>query len=437
MASMLASLRGRVSLSYSSYDLIEERSSFPSSLLLQAYRLIKGDSRLDYSALLSFLTEPIGFTIKNKDRALDETDWWLAKIGGGKNFLNGLEAVQHTFPSLARGIFARHKREGERLSEFEGLLNFKDGENHSIIFENMQVSASRLETLTFCPFKYFLHYVLKVRVPDELEYDPGRWLEPWQRGELIHEIFCRFMRDLVKRKEKFSEKDHMPIIQKIGEEIVLRYKNEIPPPSEGIFKVEKNDIFQAIDVFMAVENKRKDEVEPLMFEVFFEGITPNNFSDFPLQLRGRIDRIDRVGKGFYRVIDYKTGRYTKFQNIKYFGGGKVLQHALYALAAEKILEDKGMDIAPKVIESGYSFPTPRGEGNEVIFKEFNRKDFKDLINEIIGIMTAGQFVVNPEARCDYCDYADICGPDALKRAKDKRPGNPDAFAHLDKLKNYK
>jgi len=437
MAAMLAALRGRASLSYSSHDLQAERSSFPSSLLLQAYRLLKGDSRLDYSALHSYLAEPVGFLNETADKALDEIDWWLAKIGGGKYFLNGLEAVQHTFPSLARGIFARQKREGNSISEFEGLLDFKTGKSHPIIFENMQVSASRLETLTFCPFKYFLHYVLKVRVPDELEYDPGRWLEPWQRGELIHEIFCRFMREFVKRKEKFSEKDHMPIIQKIGEKIILRYKNEIPPPSEGIFEAEKNEIFQAIDVFISVEKKRKDEVEPLMFEVFFEGITPDNFSDFPLQLRGRLDRIDRVGKGKYRVIDYKTGRYSKFQNIKYFGGGKVLQHALYAVAAEKLLKEKGVDIAPKVIESGYFFPTPRGEGNEIIFKEFNRKDFKAIIDEIVKLMTSGRFVVNPEAKCDFCDYAGICGPEAVKRAKYKQLYNPDEFSHLYKLKNYK
>jgi len=116
---------------------------------------------------------------------------------------------------------------------------------------------------------------------------------------------------------------------------------------------------------------------------------------------------------------------------------KELPHALYALAAEKLIKEKGVDKAPKVIESGYSFPTTRGEGNEVIFKEFNRKDFKAIIDEIVKIMTAGQFVVNPEAKCDFCDYADICGPEAVKRAKYKQQYNPDEFAHLNKLKNYK
>ena len=96
-----------------------------------------------------------------------------------------------------------------------------------------------------------------------------------------------------------------------------------------------------------------------------------------------------------------------------------------------------MDIAPKVVESGYSFPTHRGEGNEVIFKEFNRKDFKAIIDEIVKIIYAGLFVVNPEATCIFCDYANICGPGAVKRAKSKQQNNPDEFAHLNKLKNYK
>lgn len=52
-------------------------------------------------------------------------------------------------------------------------------------------------------------------------------------------------------------------------------------------------------------------------------------------------------------------------------------------------------------------------------------------------MFAGRFVVNPEAKCVFCDYAAICGPEAVKRAKDKRQKNPDEFAHLNKLKNYK
>jgi len=46
-AGLLSSLRGKAFLSYSSYDLIESRQSFPSSLLLQAPRLLERDPGLD------------------------------------------------------------------------------------------------------------------------------------------------------------------------------------------------------------------------------------------------------------------------------------------------------------------------------------------------------------------------------------------------------
>ncbi|MGM0466909.1 MAG: PD-(D/E)XK nuclease family protein, partial [Acidobacteriota bacterium] len=49
MARLIASLRGKIHLSYSCYDILGERESFPSSLMLQAFRLIKHNPRLDYS----------------------------------------------------------------------------------------------------------------------------------------------------------------------------------------------------------------------------------------------------------------------------------------------------------------------------------------------------------------------------------------------------
>ena len=53
MASLIASLRGKAVLSFSSYDVVGERAVFPSSILLQAHRLLEGNPKLDYSSLLS------------------------------------------------------------------------------------------------------------------------------------------------------------------------------------------------------------------------------------------------------------------------------------------------------------------------------------------------------------------------------------------------
>ena len=143
-----------------------------------------------------------------------------------------------------------------------------------------------------------------------------------------------------------------------------------------------------------------------------------------ISIAGRIDRIDRVGDGRYRVIDYKTGGYSIYEDLVAFGEGRVLQYALYAIAAEQILKKLKIDARPVVVESGYYFPTRKGEGNK-IFREFDRKAFKSLVSEILSILEKGNFVANPglgDIECEeYCDYAPICGGASAKdRAKAKK-----------------
>ena len=156
-----------------------------------------------------------------------------------------------------------------------------------------------------------------------------------------------------------------------------------------------------------------------------------------LRLAGRIDRIDRISGNHYRVIDYKTGSYSQFEDVKCFGEGRVLQDALYSVAAEEILKKMKIDPAPRVVEGGYSFPTRRGEGKEIIIKEVDRGELGRLLSELMKALKEGRFVVNPEAACDFCDYAPVCGGEAAKeRAKQKKDGNAEVFGFFEKLKKY-
>jgi len=465
MASLLAALRGRVTLSYSAYDVIEERPSFPSSVILQAARLVSGKPGLDYSALAAMFPEAQAFLPGEKQLALDETDWWLRQLAPGGELRDGLEAVKSNFDSLSRGIFARERREKPLVSEYEGKVKIDPAEVHPLRNPEIVMSASRLELLGRCPYRYFLRYVLEVNPPEELDLDESRWLSPLDRGSLLHEVYARFMREMRRRGEAVRAKKHRPLIGKIAEEVVTRYKEDIPPPTESIFEQERKGILEALDVFLAAEEEWAGKCEPLLFEVTFgmgkrgrtkkgkgkgdaeaaeEGMDEPASLDIggegPLALAGRIDRIDRVGEGRYRVVDYKTGSYGIFEDLVEFGKGKVLQHALYAIAAEQILKKMKIDARPKVVESGYYFPTRKGEGNKIL-REFNREKFKTLVAEIVGIIEKGNFVANPglgEKDCgEYCDYSAICGGTVAKdRAKAKKDRNPDAFAIFDKLKEY-
>ncbi len=469
MARMLAGLRGHVTLSFSAYDIIEERQSFPSSVILQAARLITGRPELDYSALGEVLPAARAFLPGEVGLAVDETDWWLEKLAPGGRLQDGLEAVKSNFDLLSRGIFARSRREKKLVTEFEGRVRIEPREVHPLHNPDILMSASRLELLARCPFAYFLKYILEVEPPAELELDQTRWLGALERGSLLHEVYARFMREVKKRREKVREATHRPLIHAIADEVIERYKEEIPPPAESIFEQERKELHETLDVFLAAEEEWEGGEEPLLFEVYFgrkrissessrfqeksSPIRDSLDSEIGMEeparvelgggrsipIAGRIDRIDRLGAGRYRVVDYKTGGFSSFEGLRMFGNGRVLQHALYAIAAEQVLEKLGIDAQPEVVESGYYFPTRRGEGNK-IFCEVDRRKFGELVARIISILEKGHFVVNPlgpPTDCDYCDYSIVCGGTAAReRAKKKKDDNSSIFDIFNRLKSY-
>lgn len=447
MASLLSSLRGRLILSYSAFDIVDERPSFPSSLLLQAFRLKHGRSDLDYTDLITAIPESSGILPGGLDRVLDEIDWWLAKLVPGGRFLEGRAAVLAHFSELDSGVAAVLARESELLSEYDGQVDLNPKEFHPSYNPTITVSATRLELLATCPFAYFLNYILVVSKPDELEYDQTRWLDPMQRGTLLHEIFCVFMRKLRDSKEHVDPEKHRALLEEIAEECIQGTREKIPPPTEGIFQRERRELYESLYVFLCTEKKRSQSGEPVLFEAGFglkkqdgEGIEQaveiQVDADKSVRLGGKIDRVDRIAPHAYRVIDYKSGSYFPYEDIVCFNRGRTLQHVLYGRAAGHILKAKDMDASPQVVESGYVFPTRRGEGREILFKQTCGTGLESLLNELLSILEQGNFLVHPEARCDFCDYLPVCGKEATSRSKTKRMCNPDAYGVFDRLKEY-
>lgn len=448
-AGVLASLHGQVTLSFPSYDVIEAKPSFPASIVLQAWRLLQGDASLNYSELLSSLPKPKGMLPEGTAEALDDTDWWLAKIRPGSD-VDAIDAVLRNFPDIASGTRAAAIRAGHKVSPYEGRIKVRPEDLHPSLNADIVMSASRIEKLAACPFGYFLEYVLGVRPPDEGKYDPSRWLDAAQRGRLVHDVLCRFMMKVRDAKEKVDPLRHAGLMKEVVDNSVARFRDEVPPPSEGIFEKEKKDILRTVEVFLNAEAGRSANVEPLLFEVSFgTGLKGGEGVEEPVEvdlgggrsfrLKGRIDRIDRIEKGGYRVIDYKTGKirdYDSLENARNcFGRGKILQHALYAVAAERILKAKGLDRAPRVVESGYSFPTRQGEGKEVFVRNLDRKRLREVLTLLFDIFQTGNFVANPNAECEFCDLAPACQGGA-KAAKGKKNDNPGEFGIFEKLKDY-
>jgi RecB family exonuclease len=439
LAATLASLRGRVLFSYSSYDIIEGRESFPSSVVLQAFRLCRRDPGLDYAALETGLPEASGFLPGRPDRAVDDLDWWLDRLTAADPRPDGPRTIAANFADLASGLAAAAARAGDALTAYEGIVDLAPlrAEVDPVAGRKAVMSATRLELLAKCPFAYFLRHVLMVEPPEEVEFDRARWLDPLQRGSLVHEILCEFMTAVAGSGEEVSSARHGAALARVGAGRIARTREKIPPPSEMIFESERRDLLETLEIFLAAEEKREDKGRPFAFEreIRREEIALGGGRSF--RLNGFIDRVDELGRDLYRIIDYKTGSPAAYEDLVEFGRGRTLQPALYAVSLEQILARERPGSKPRVAASGYLFPSRRGEGHEIMLRGFDRDRLRRLLNDLLGLLERGTFIAGPEAKCDHCDYAGVCVSGGPGRAERKRAANPAIFEAYDKLDEYK
>jgi len=439
LAAVLASLRGRVVLSYPSFDIVEGRESFPSSVVLQAFRLLRGDADLDYAALDKALAEASGFFPGGAGRAFDEADWWLDRLKTEPR-PDGPRTVAANFPDLAAGLAALDARVGEAMTAYDGLVDIGPlrAEVDPVADPSAVMSATRLELLAKCPFGYFLRHVLKVQPPEEVSFDRSRWLDPLQRGSLIHEVLCEFMTEVAAKGEDVSADRHAALMARLAGGKIAETKRTIPPPSDGVFESERRDILETLGIFMAAEEKREEKKgRPLAFEkeIDREKIPLGDGRSF--RLRGFIDRVDEIGKDTYRIIDYKTGSSKPYEDLVHFGRGRTLQPALDAIALERILSRERRGGTPRVAESGYLFPSRKGEGHEIMVRDFDRDRLRLLLNDLLALIEKGYFFAGPDAKCGYCDYCNVCVSGGPGSSAAKRTANPEIFAAYDKLDEYK
>ena len=151
-------------------------------------------------------------------------------------------------------------RDGEALTAYDGIVDIGPlrAEVDPVAGRTAVMSATRLELLAKCPFGYFLRHVLKVQPPEEVAFDRSRWLDPLQRGSLVHEILCEFMTEVAAkaggRRRGPARRAHGPDRRRADR----RDEADVPPPSEGIFESERRDILETLEIFMAAEEKRED-----------------------------------------------------------------------------------------------------------------------------------------------------------------------------------
>ncbi|MGQ7890685.1 PD-(D/E)XK nuclease family protein [Paenibacillus sp. WC2504] len=409
----LGSITGNVTLSYSSYQIAEGKQASPAFELLKIFRNKLQMSDADYTAMGNALGMPVSYlshkaTNEVSFLPLDSSDLWtVALTDKHDQTRNGRDTLNAAYPHMNKGSQAVMNRVSNAITAHDGFI-----QSDTLVAEMGQrsFSASQLERYAECPMRFYFGYVLGIWAKDEAVYDRTRWLEPMDRGNLLHRIFYEYLKQITSDGSLPANHDRT-IMQAITEKQLADFEQLVPAPSQLILQKESDEIRQDVEWFYNEELTKT--TRPLYFEqdltIDGEPMTLKLTDGSSLTLKGFIDRIDQIGPNAYRIIDYKTGSPGKYRDNAYFAGGTQLQHALYALAAEQWLKDTGRDKDAQVTESAYYFPTARGVGREVVRAQDKREVLTGLVRSLLTSMEQGVYIPTEDARrCRYCDYATVC-----------------------------
>jgi hypothetical protein len=436
-------LRGRLTASYSSFDLRNlSQAGEPSAspFLLDLYRQSSGEPGADYARLAASLPDAHGFIPKAED-ALDDTEWWLARLRGraAAASADAQGLVRGFYPWLADGRAAVTARASGEFTIWDGWIPSGTPELDPRNARS-PISASRIQELAKCPFAYFVKRVLRVEPPEETESDPTRWLDPMGEGSLLHEVFRDFFERIGEAGQKPNASLHAELILEVAEERIAAWRERIAPRSELAFSVQRENILFACRTLLTLEEESCRDVSPRFHEIPFglprqrtRAGTPSSAEPVEIEaapnarflLRGSIDRVDEAADGSFHVWDYKTGGAWGVREGMGLKGGRHIQPALYAFAFEALLTRAGK--TGRVSRSGYVYPGWKGEGQRFLTR-LDRQETRDVLGRLFDLLAQGKFPHALSADdCKNCDFESVCGGArwAAERAYEKLANTAD------------
>lgn len=365
-------------------------------------------------------------------------------IQGDSGLLNQLAKDLDQAPFLSRIRetirVARHRARGQsRFSRYEGILRDPLAIQRVASFfgPHYPFSASQLETVVSCPYKFFLEYVTKlepVEERDELDEDLS------DRGLFLHGVLERLHK--VEGDDPLVGTDMLQWasgrMAEVIEEELSKRKKPLTDVEAGILRIEKHRVDRTIRKYMSQLEKYVEKVGVdaacVATEYTFGGedsegsILRIGEGDWAVRLQGKIDRIDVIDKGdvkFFRVIDYKSGSVPDKKKVE---RGQALQHAIYAMAVERY-PTLVPDAVP--LDCGYWGLRDTGYKASHEVKDLQRwAEYREslcaYVIRVVDRLRRGEFPVHPiEVGCQKsCDYRSVCRIHQIRPARKRWEDDP-------------
>ncbi|MBA7715627.1 ATP-dependent helicase/deoxyribonuclease subunit B [subsurface metagenome] len=305
------------------------------------------------------------------------------------------------------------------------LLNYTTGIKNGNYF-----SPSALNSLIDCSLQFYFRYIAGLQEPVELQEE----VDPALFGTLLHESISKIYATLDNPVERADLEvitgDHELIRKAIDEsfrKLIYKESGSGTKP-EGRNLVIREIIFTYLEKIL----ERDKEYCPInIFSLELPYYASLDFKsggqDYTVNIGGKIDRIDETG-GYYRVIDYKTGKGDmNFESIESLFEGEqknrnraAFQTFLYAKVFKAIDGMEEAKVMPGVylIRDIYNRDFSYRFGMGLPRKHSPITDYSAL-DELFTSHLQGLFsgLYDPEVpfqqtaqydTCKYCPYSGIC-----------------------------
>ena len=403
-----------VALSWCAIDAGRDAEATADARVLDAACVALGDPHLGHATLRVVLGEPDGpVPLARRGIApviLDAREAWLHAIAGADAWRDARAAVCAAWPAIARAeyhaaILAAEPSRPLDDADLEpvGLVADFAADGGSP-FAGRRVSASELEALGACPSRWFYRYLLRMRPPEDAEYEPFVWLDARQRGTILHAVFEEIARRVIARTLDLHDAATETAMRAVFQDAVAHQERLHPPPSRWVRDAEVQELDEQLTAWLRAERGAGDGSDWHAVEQDLAGTTIT-IGRHAVTVQGFIDRVDRTAAGF-RIVDYKTTRHTD----GYFGaggahfkGGRLVQPVFYRLA---MAARTGMPVT----EFAYRFPA--GRPPQLVRRyhddELTRAE-QALLPTLAAHLESGAFLpTDDSADCGFCDVRDIC-----------------------------
>ncbi|HTW89347.1 MAG TPA: PD-(D/E)XK nuclease family protein [Candidatus Binataceae bacterium] len=298
---------------------------------------------------------------------------------------------------------------------FDGRVTPPEGLRRMLLADRPGWSASRLDELAACGFKFFAGRILRLRDDDEPDYE----LSALESGSLVHEVLRRMVGEIDPGAGASAFK---ALLERI------RVEQRAMARDLGFFDLEWETVERIVErahEFDLQVRGTSPGVE-IRSEHDFSFVLHGQPGGSDLTLRGRIDRLElyrRAGRiEAIRVLDYKRARsaktYAKLADPKGLEFGRIaFQLPIYLMGAlQEFRAQLGPD--PK-LEAGYLVLRSRRFENvheipaklidpDLAARAHTVDSVPDRIVALAGDAIAGRFDVDPRKCDDWCPYRPVC-----------------------------